>query len=133
MLQIDGSKRLVHINFGNNVRMQDVFHSTEGQVEYRHNNGEISTVRISTAGVGTRRVRIASLPLPPGSVGWSTTDAYVWVLKSNGLSSGNTVSSIQLPVGQRHSTRNYGLPPNTFRRTLQWLACYVCNDTSHIY
>ena len=62
MLQIDGSKRLVHINFGNNGRMQDVFHSTEGQAEYRHTNGEISTVRISTAGMGTRRVRIASLP-----------------------------------------------------------------------
>jgi hypothetical protein len=42
--------------------MQDGVHSTEGQVEYRHTNGAISTVRISTPGMGMRRVRIANLP-----------------------------------------------------------------------
>ena len=41
---------------------RDVLHSTGGQAEYRHTNSEISKVRISTARIGTRRVRIASLP-----------------------------------------------------------------------
>ena len=35
---------------------------TGWQAEYRHNNGEISKVRIETAGLGTRRVRIGNLP-----------------------------------------------------------------------
>jgi len=34
---------------------------TGGQAEYRHTNGEISRVRVETAGLGTRRVRIANL------------------------------------------------------------------------
>jgi hypothetical protein len=60
MLQIDGSKGHVHINFRNNVRMEDVFHLTEDQVDNRHNNVEISTVRIVTAEMGTRTLRIAN-------------------------------------------------------------------------
>ena len=53
MLQIDVSKRHVHIKFRNNRRMRDVFHSTEVQVDYLHSNVEISTVRISITEMGT--------------------------------------------------------------------------------
>jgi len=42
--------------------MQDVPQSIGGQVENRHTNGEISIIRISTAGMGARRVGIANLP-----------------------------------------------------------------------
>ena len=45
------------------VECRDLLHSTGGQVEYRHTNTEISKVRISTARMGMRRVRIAKLPL----------------------------------------------------------------------
>jgi len=40
--------------------MQDMLHSTGGQAENGHTNGEISTIRISTAGMGTRRGRTAN-------------------------------------------------------------------------
>jgi hypothetical protein len=64
----------IYIQYRENGRRQDVLHSTGRQDAYRHNNGEISTVRISTAGMGTRRVRIAKLPPPPemsdGVYGW---------------------------------------------------------------
>ena len=106
MLQIDASKRHVHINFRNNGRKLGVFHSTEDQLDYRHSNVEISTARISAAEMGTRRVRIANLSPDVLDGVWSTTDASVWVRKSNGLSSGNMTPSIPSPVGQRHSTRN---------------------------
>ena len=42
--------------------MQDVLDMTGGQIEYRRTNGEISIVRIETAGMGMRGVRIANLP-----------------------------------------------------------------------
>ena len=62
MVQIDGPKRHVYIMFRDNNRLLDVLHLTGGQVEYRHTNGEISIVRLETAGLGMRKVRIANLP-----------------------------------------------------------------------
>jgi hypothetical protein len=62
MVQIDGPKRHVYINLRENNRLQDVFHLTEGQVEYGHKNGEISIMRVETAGMGMRRIRIANVP-----------------------------------------------------------------------
>jgi len=63
MAQIDGPKRHVYIKFRDYNRMQDVLHITGGQTKYRHTNGEISIVRIESAGMGMRRVRITNLPL----------------------------------------------------------------------
>jgi hypothetical protein len=40
---------------------RDVLLSTGRQVEYRHTNSEISDVRVSTAGMWTRRLGIANL------------------------------------------------------------------------
>ena len=62
MVQIDGSQRHVYIKLSDNNQLQEVLHSTGGQVEYKHTNGVISTVRVEIAGLGTRRVRIANLP-----------------------------------------------------------------------
>jgi hypothetical protein len=42
--------------------MQTVYQNTHGQVEYRHETGELSHVKIEISGMGTRRVRIANLP-----------------------------------------------------------------------
>ena len=69
MVQIGGPKRHVYIKFRDDSRKQDVLHSTRGQDEYRHTNGEISMVRIETAGLGSTRVGIATPPPPEVSDG----------------------------------------------------------------
>jgi len=62
LVQSDGPQRHVYIKLRESNRLRQVLHMTGGQAEYRHNNGEISKVRVETAGLGTRRVRIANLP-----------------------------------------------------------------------
>ena len=62
MVQIDNSQRHVCIKLCDSNRLKQVLHLTGGQAEYRHTNGEISRVRVETAGLGTRRARIANLP-----------------------------------------------------------------------
>ena len=52
MVQIDGPRRHVYIKLRDNNLLQ-VLHLTGGQAEYRHTNGEISMVRVETAGLGT--------------------------------------------------------------------------------
>jgi len=42
--------------------MQVILTATQGQEDFRHENGEISKVRIEAVGLGMRRVRVASLP-----------------------------------------------------------------------
>jgi len=42
--------------------MQAILTATKGQEDFRHENGEISKVRIEAVGLGLRRVRVASLP-----------------------------------------------------------------------
>ena len=145
MLQIDQSKWHVHINFRNNGRRQDVFHSTEDQVDCRHSSGEISTVRISTAGIRTRRLRNANFPSDVLNGVWNTTDASVWVRKSNGLSSGNFFSSIPLHGGQRlrlamiipakHIPSHITVAASMVLVSYDGhpMICYGCSDTSHIY
>ena len=61
MIQIDGSKRHVFIKLANTEPMQHVLQETNGQMEFRHDNGELSTVKIEPAGMGVRRIRIANL------------------------------------------------------------------------
>ena len=62
MFQIDGPIRHVCIKIRNDQRMLKILMSTNVQEEFRHTNGEISNVRIETAGLGMRRARIANLP-----------------------------------------------------------------------
>jgi hypothetical protein len=62
MIQIDGPKRHVFIKFANTERMQHVLQEINGQMEFRHDNGELSMVKIEPAGMGVRRIRITNLP-----------------------------------------------------------------------
>jgi len=48
--------------FATSEQMYSVLQKTAGQLDFRHDNGEISVVQIELAGMGTRRVRIANLP-----------------------------------------------------------------------
>jgi len=62
MVQIDGTRHQMYIKFTDFQYLQDLLHSTTGQSEYKHDNGEISQVKIEMAGKGTRRVSLANLP-----------------------------------------------------------------------
>ena len=62
MIQIDGPRRHVFIKFTNTERMKSVLQETNGQMGFRHDNGELSMVKIEPAGMGVRRIRIANLP-----------------------------------------------------------------------
>jgi hypothetical protein len=61
MIQIDGSRRNFSIKFANSKRMQSILQGTNRQMEFRHDNGELWMVKIETAGMGVRRIRIANL------------------------------------------------------------------------
>lgn len=62
MIQIDGPRRRVYIKFVSADRMQSILQDIEGQQKYKHDNGEISIVKVELAGMGVRRVRVAGLP-----------------------------------------------------------------------
>lgn len=62
MIQIDGPRRRVYIKFTSGERMQSVLQDCNGQLEFRHDNGELSQVTIELAGMGIKKIRIASLP-----------------------------------------------------------------------
>jgi hypothetical protein len=62
MIQFNGSKGQVFIKLVNNDCVQSLLKDTTGEAKYKHNNGELSTVGIAVAGLGTKRARIANLP-----------------------------------------------------------------------
>lgn len=62
MIQVDGPRRFVYIKFTEEGHMHKVLQDTGGQMEYKHDNGEITQVNIEIAGMGTKKVRIACLP-----------------------------------------------------------------------
>jgi hypothetical protein len=62
MIQIDGPLRHVYIKFRDPQTMQALLTATQGQEDFRHENGEISKVRIEAVGLGMRRVRVACQP-----------------------------------------------------------------------
>jgi hypothetical protein len=45
MIQIDGPKRHVYIKFKNTDKLQHILQESDGQYDYRHENGEIVTNR----------------------------------------------------------------------------------------
>ena len=63
MVRIDGTRRQVFVKFADFQYLQNLINSTTGQSEYKHDNEEISQVKIEMAGMVTRRVRLANLPL----------------------------------------------------------------------
>jgi len=62
MIQINGTKRKVYIKMTDIEGVQDIIQGTGGQAEYKHTNGEISTLSVNMADMGTRKIRIANLP-----------------------------------------------------------------------
>jgi len=62
MIQINGQRRQVFKKSVDLQYVQEVLQKTKCQSEYKHSNGEISSVRIEMAGMGTKWARVANLP-----------------------------------------------------------------------
>jgi len=58
MVQIDRTRRQVYIKFTDSQYLQDLLQSTTGKSEYKHDNGEISQMKIEMAGMGTRLAKL---------------------------------------------------------------------------
>jgi len=61
MIQMDEAKLRVFIKFFNEDRMKEILRDTNGTCGYKHKNDEISQLSVEIAGMGTNRIRIASL------------------------------------------------------------------------
>jgi hypothetical protein len=105
---------------------------TNGQAEYKHHTGELSVVTIGSAGMGTKRVRIANLPpevqddalratlIPYGTV--MTIQEEMWSKKyryavPNGIRQVTILLSKHIPssitvAGYRVSCRTKGSQPH---------------------
>ena len=60
MIQIDGPQRRVYIKSVSTDRMMAILKMVKGQLQYHHENAELSIVKVEIAGLGTKRVRIAN-------------------------------------------------------------------------
>ena len=140
--QMDGQKRHVYIKSVDFNRTQDVLRSSNGQTEYRHDNGEISLVRIELPGMGTRGVRIANLPpeVPEGlmrtvlsrygevkEIEVSKSREYRYCV-ANGI-------RIAVTVLANHIHSHMTIAGNRLLVSYegQTITCYGCNDVGHLY
>jgi hypothetical protein len=141
MIQIDGPQRRVYIKFHTEEWVTSILQATERGVEFRHENGELSTVHIELAGMGYRRIRLANLPPEiPDHVIRETLAPYVEVKEVheetwskayrypvyNGIRIAMTQLKNHLPshmviAGTRILVSYEGQPPT----------CYVCNAQGH--
>jgi hypothetical protein len=123
--------------------MRVTLHAMGGQQEYKHENGEISTVMIEVAGMGMRKVQIANLaPEIPDSVVRAALTKYgdvrditeeKWARQyryavSNGIRVANMSLKTHVPshlviAGTRVLVSYEGQP----------VTCYNCNATGHQY
>ena len=62
MIQIDGIKRQVFIKLVDKESLHDLLSEMGGRAEYNYPTGELSIVSIDMAGMGTKRIRVGSLP-----------------------------------------------------------------------
>ena len=62
VIQIDGPIRKEYVKFVNSERMMRVLQPIQGDLNFHHENGEISKETVDIAGVGSRRVRVSALP-----------------------------------------------------------------------
>jgi hypothetical protein len=77
MIQIDGPKRRVLIKLDKGKQVLDLLQATGGQMDYTHENGELSAVHLELAGMGIRRIRIANLlPDVPDKLIWDKLAEY---------------------------------------------------------
>ena len=63
MIQIDGPQRRMYNKFVNTDRMMAVLQMVvKRKLEYHHENGKLSLVKVEIAELGVKSVRMANLP-----------------------------------------------------------------------
>jgi hypothetical protein len=143
MIQIDGPKRHVFIKSAKTERMQHILQETNGQMEFRHDNGELSMVKIEPAGMGVRRIRIANLPpevhdriiremfTKYGEVKDITEDAWSRIYRYK-VSNGICIATVNF---KQHIPSHMTIANNRVLITYegQTPTCYGCNGTRHQY
>jgi hypothetical protein len=123
--------------------MYNVFQGTKGQIEFRHDNGEISQVKIELAGMGTRRIRIANLPREvPDCVIRTTLTKYGEIKE---ITKEMWLSVYRYPVANgirmvvvaltQHIPSHMSLAGHRVLISYegQLLTCYECNEAEHQY
>ena len=143
MIQIDGTRRQVYIKFTDFQYLQDLFHSTTGQSEYKHDNGEISQVKIEMTGMGTSRLRLAKLPPETPDEAVSFVFSQYGEIKEMQLESWSTAYRYKVFNGVRivAITLTKHIPSHMTiagHRMLeshegQPTTCYGCGETGHFY
>jgi hypothetical protein len=123
--------------------MQDIMTRTNGTTTYKHESGLISTVRIETAGMGTRRIRIANLPPEiPGNSIRAVLNQYgeihsiqeeKWTQKYR-YTEANGLKIVLMKLTkhiQSHATMAGHRALISYEGQSQ--TCYGCGDTYHMY
>jgi hypothetical protein len=123
--------------------LQEALHSTNCEWEYKHDNGEISQVEITMAGIGSKRVRIVNIlpKISDGTVRYAFSNygeiqeiqeerwskAYRYSV-SNGIRIVVIALTKHIPshmtiAGNRVLVSHEGQP----------MTCYGCGDTGNLY
>ena len=77
MIRIDGPGRRVFIKLNTSEQAQSILQTTKRQLEFRHDNGELSIVQLELSGMGIRRISIANLtPEVPDRIIRETLSTY---------------------------------------------------------
>jgi hypothetical protein len=143
MIHIDGGKRQVFVKFHDYKRMSDILESTQGEGEFRHNNGEMSVVRIEAGGLGMKRVRLTNIPPEgPDSVLKTALERYGQVKEIHAETWSQAYSCpVENGIRVAMVTLVANIPSHlllTGHRSLVFYESqppkyYGCNDTGHVY
>jgi len=62
VIQIDGPLRKVYVKFVSSDKMMNTLKQINDDLSFRHESSDISRVKVETAGVRIRRIRVSTLP-----------------------------------------------------------------------
>ena len=142
-IQIDGVRKQVFLKFTEQRHVENILQMTNGQIEFKHGTGEISIVTIDTAGLGTRRVRIANLPPELNNTSIRTSLTPYGQIHSITDENWSSRYRFQVANGIRiiHMTLTRHLPSNLhiagYRAFVSYEGqpptCFECGATDHIF
>ena len=143
LVQIDGAQRQVYVKFRKYETMNRILTSYKEGAAVHHTNGEISTVRIESAGMGTKRVRLINLPpeLPTHFIQQALSK--YGEVRQIASETWNHTYRLTVDSGVRFATVTLisHIPShiyiNGYRALVSYdtqpLMCYKCNETGHMY